>query len=81
MENQSRFDILRGYYQDGKFHPQGGLGIGIDELLNKMEFKKLDEFLVWYKSLAPEEIKNGKKDWCPGNCCQSNLSRLLKLKR
>jgi len=77
--NQNRFDILRGYYQNGKFHSQGASeGISMGELLNKIGFEKDEDFLLWYKSLTKEEIEEGKKDWCSGNCCQSILRKLVK---
>lgn len=76
--NQNRFNILKGYYQSGKFHPMGEKGISIKELLERLNFNNIDEFYVWYESLSQEEVKNYKKNWCPGNCCQSNLLTLLK---
>lgn len=79
LTNQDRFNILRGYYQGEKFHPMGGKGISLDDLLHQLKLANLNDFLVWYKSLTSNEIKNGKKEWCPGNCCQSILLRLLKL--
>jgi hypothetical protein len=78
LNNQDRFDILRGYYQRGKFNsPVGHTDGSLNAILHKLNFEKLDDFLVWYKSLTPEEIKDAKKDWCPGDCCQSLLLRLL----
>ena len=71
--NQIRFNLLKGYYQKGEFHPAGGRGVCLDEFLNLLGFKNIVEFKSWYVGLSPEEIKEGKKDWCPGNCCQSNL--------
>lgn len=81
LTNQDRFDILRGYYQDGKFHPKGRPGVSMSDLLHQMDFEKFDDFLVWYKSLTQSERKNGEKNWCSGKCCHSNLSMLLKPKR
>ncbi len=72
-KNQERFNLLQGYYQGKKFHPAGGPGVSLSEFLCKMGFDKLEDFSIWYESLTPEEIKGGKKDWCPGKCCQSNL--------
>lgn len=81
LTNQDRFDILRGYYQGGKFHPKGKEGVDMDKLLHQMEFGGWADFLIWYKSLTPNDIKNGKKDWCSGDCCQSILSKLLKMEK
>jgi len=73
IKNKDRFDILQGYYQNKEFHPSGGSGVGLNDFLHKIGFEKLEDFLIWYKSLTPREIKDGKKNWCPGKCCQSNL--------
>ena len=82
ITNQERFNILRGYYQNNMFHPMGGKGITEKELVNQIGFDKHKDFLLWYNSLSQKDIEAGKKDWCSGrysgNCCQSNLIRLLK---
>lgn len=79
MNNQKRFEILRGYYDDNGFHSMGRDGKTETELLDLLEFSNLEDFSNWYKSLSPEEIGDGKKEWCPGDCCQSILKRLLEL--
>jgi len=81
LTNQDRFDILRGYYQNEKFHPKGKEGVDMDNLLHQIGFNDFADFLVWHKSLTQDDIKNGKKDWCSGNCCQSILSKLLEMKK
>lgn len=53
--------------------------VSLEDLLSKLEFDNLDEYKVWYNSLTEKEIKDGKKEWCPGDCCQSILKRLLEL--
>lgn len=81
MLHKERFEILRGYCsKNGEFHPQGGPGTNLTDLLRKLKFNSLDDFSNWYKALSKEEIDDGKKDWCSGDCCQSILSRLLKPK-
>ena len=75
--NEHRFYILRGYFENGKYHSQGGKGLPNFLIFSKLGFKNRKEFIEWYNSLTPEEIKNGKKAWCPGHCCQSILWRLL----
>lgn len=79
ITNQDRFDILRGYCDKKGFHPNGGGGVDMDNLLKQMGFKDWIDFWEWHKSLTQDDIKNGKKDWCSGDCCQSILSKLLEL--
>lgn len=81
ITTQEYFDILRGYYQNKKYHPKGGKEVNLKDLLNQIGFKELKDFIIWYKSLTQNDIKNGKKDWCTGHCCQSILQRLLKLSK
>lgn len=79
IKNQDRFNILRGYYNNKGFHSMGRREVDLNNLLHQMDFNNLDNFIEWHKSLTPEEIEKGRKDWCPGNCCQSILIKLLKL--
>ncbi len=81
MNNQKRFDILRGYFDENGFHSMGRTGIGEMELLHLLDFDRLDDFLNWYKSLSEKEIENYKREWCPGDCCQSLLRKLIELEK
>jgi hypothetical protein len=79
MKNQDRFNILRGYSDNSGFHSKGTSSVNLIELLKILDFKSLDAFIIWYKSLTLADIKDGKKEWCSGNCCQSILKKLLKI--
>lgn len=79
-KNKKRFSLLRGYYQSGKFHPQGGAGVELDEFLNLLGFRDMHDFIKWYVNLTHEEVNEGKREWCPGNDCQSNLKKLITIK-
>lgn len=81
MNNQNRFDILRGYYQKELFYPKGGPRINLEDLLHKLEFNDYTDFSKWYKSLTKSEIDDGKKDCCTGDCCQSILKKLIALEK
>ena len=80
MTDGWRFKVLRGYYQNGKYHSQGQEGLSLDELLKKMTFKNINEFSEWYSSLSANEISEWRSKWlCTGKCCNSILDNLIKL--
>jgi hypothetical protein len=78
-ENQKIFTLLRGYYDKSGYHPMGREGATKEELLSKLNFSNQKDFIDWYNSLDEQEIKEYKKDWCSGDCCQSLLKELLKI--
>ena len=77
ISNTQRFETLRGYYQKGLYHPRGGEGIVLKEILIQLGFNGIKDFQKWYKKLDKKSISDQTIDWCSGNCCNSILSRLL----
>jgi hypothetical protein len=82
-----RFQMLRGYYDKKGFHSQGTdfqsnpVGtVNLTDLLHKMKFETLDDFVLWYELLSDNEVLKVKNSWdCKGHCCHSLLQELLKL--
>jgi len=78
MINEDRFKILCGYYDKAGFHPQGGGAISLEQMLEMLNFRNIEDFNLWYGSVPNKEELV--KDWsCNGNCCQSLLKKILQI--
>ncbi len=75
LTNEARFAYLRGYYEEGLYHPNGGSGIAFDAVMRNLGFESPQLLVKWYQDL--DNVGELQKDWCRGNCCQSLLRNLL----
>lgn len=78
-KDKERFEKLRGYYDKAGYHSQGGKAVSFEQLYASLGFDSEIDFWGWYDSVSnKEELED---EWqCSGDCCQSILKQLLKIR-